>query len=255
MSDEPQVLQTAQTAMQIEPDDEIERVDGRTREGRAAKAAASGVAPGTVLSAPTPQRTRRRPVRETPVHEPVHEPARAGAVIVQGHNGEVLSRKRTGTSDPFAIDPAIIPPGWEYQWNAISVIGNTEVLMDQNLQMAENGWRPVPAERHSGRYMPVGHKGSIIRGGQRLEERPKVLSDEARRDDVRAAKQLVSDRNESLLLTGMKDKLGHGYDMSRKYRGTGGDVRMQIDPGIFYDNDGNAQQVPAPAHTLAEPGE
>src|SRR5258708_122899 len=193
-------------------------------------------------------RKRGRPRKQTPRESIPHEPTRAasrGGATVQGRNGEILTRKRTGTADPFQVNPGEIPKGWEYQWNAISVVGNTEILMDQNLQMAENGWRPVPAEGHPGRYMPEGHTGSIIRGGLRLDERPTKLCEEARAENLRAAHQLISDRNESLKLSGVKDKLGSGFEMSRKYRGTGGDIRMSIDASL----DGS---IPRPQHKVAE---
>ena len=163
---------------------------------------------------------------------------------VLGRNGEVLSRKRTASGDIFQIPPELIPDGWEYQWCAVSVIGNTEILLDQNLMMAENGWRPVPSDRYPGRFMPEGHKGNIVRGGQMLMERPKALCEEARAEDIRNAKQLISDRNDSLKLTGVRKNMGDGFEMCRRYRGTGGDVRLSIDPAL---------DIPQPKHTLAEP--
>ena len=78
-------------------------------------------------------------------------------------------------------------------------------------------------------------------------ERPKSLSDEARAEDIRLAKQLISDRNESLKLSGMRKNMGDGFEMGNKYRGTGGDIRMSIDRSL---------DVPSPpSHELAEPGE
>ncbi len=157
-------------------------------------------------------------------------PLRNGEAL--GRNGEVLSRKRTATGDIFAIDPALIPVGWSYQWCAVSIVGNTEILLDQNLMFAENGWRAVPSDRYPGKFMPAGHKGSIIRGGQILMERPEKLSQEAQAEDVKAAKQLISDRNDSLKLSGMKKQMADGFEMSQKYRGTGGDIRMSIDRAL-----------------------
>ena len=180
----------------------------------------------------------------SPTHEPIRSPVRSsGKTETIGRNGEVLSRKRTAAGDIFAIADNLIPKGWEYQWCAISVVGNTEILLDQNLMFAENGWRAVPADRYPGKFMPVGHKGSIVRGGQMLMERPKSLSDEARAEDIRLARQLISDRNESLKLSGMKRQMADGFEMGGKYRGTGGDIRMSID---------RALDAPAPVHPLAD---
>ena len=147
-----------------------------------------------------------------------------------GRDGEELSRKRATTNDIFHIPPELIPKNWEYQWCAVTVTGNSEIVMDQNLMMQENGWRAVKSDRHPGRFMPAGHSGPIIRGGQMLMERPSILCQEARDEDIRNAKQLISDRNDSLKLSGVKQNLPDGFEMSRRYRGTGGDMRMTIDP-------------------------
>ena len=144
-------------------DTEIRKVDGRSREARAA--------------------------RQTQARTATRSTARTGEVI--GRNGEVLSRKRTLSGDIFAIPKELIPDGWEYQWAAISVVGNTEIMMDQNLMFNENGWRPVPSDRYPGRFMPAGHKGNITRGGQMLMERPAVLCEQARQEDIRNARQFL----------------------------------------------------------------
>lgn len=189
---------------------------------------------------PVTRKSRLKPEPAVETRTPVRVSRNVEAI---GRSGEVLSRKRTSTGDIFDVPKHLIPAGWEYQWCAVSVIGNTEILLDQNLMFAENGWRSVPANRYPGRFMPVGHKGSIVRGGQMLMERPSSLSDEARADDIKAAKQLISDRNESLKLSGMKKAMGDGFEMSAKYRGTGGDIRMSID---------RALDVPLPQHQLAD---
>lgn len=192
-----------------------------------------------VVAAPT--RLHRQPQRQTQ-REPVRTP-NTGRIAVQGRNGEQLTRKRTMAGDIFAIPDALIPPGWSYQWCAIEVIGNKELLMDQNLMMAENGWRPVPASRYPGRFMPAGYEGNIVRGGQMLMERPAALTEEAKQEDIANARQLISDRNESLKLTQAKAQLPGGFEMGGKYRGTGGDIRLSVD---------RALDIPFPSHELAD---
>lgn len=192
-------------------------------------------------------RTTRRGRPRNQAREPVREAGRGG-LIVTGRNGEQLTRKRTQTGDIFDIPKSLIPEGWEYQWCAASVVGNSEVLLDQNLMFQENGWRAVPSERHDGRYMPVGHKGNIIRGGQMLMERPKALCDEARLEDQRNAIQQMRDRDQSLMgrKANLRGTIPDGFEMGGKYRGAGGSLRMNIDPGL---------DIPMPSHPLAEPGE
>src|SRR5271163_4889301 len=152
-----------------------------------------------------------------------------GRVEVVGHNGEVLSRTRVQVGDIFEIPANMIPQNWSYQWNAVSVAGNSDILLDQTHMMYQNGWRPVPAERYAGTLVQKGSTGNIIRGQQMLMERPQALTDEARAEDVRNARQLISDRNESLKLTGVKKQLGQGFEMNERYKNTGGGVRIQVD--------------------------
>lgn len=206
---------------------EIEKaVDGRTKEGRAARGA------GRTAS-------RRTAPRET---------ADSGARIVIGRNGEQLSRTRTEVGDKFDVPIALIPSGWEYQWNSVTVHGNADVVMNQSNTMYANGWRPVEATRHDGMFMPKGHKGSIIIEGLRLDERPKVLCDDARKEGENKARRQMSDRDQALMggKANLRGKMGDGIEMGGRYRGTGADLRMSIDPGL---------DIPAPSHTLAQDGE
>jgi len=155
-----------------------------------------------------------------------------GRIEVTGRDGEVLSRTRTQVGDIFDIPQNMIPKGWTYQWNAVSIAGNSDIILDQNHMMHQNGWRAVPAERYAGTLVPKGSKGPIIRGQQMLMERPMELTLEAQAEDVRNAKQLISDRNESLKLAGVKKGLGEGFEMGEKYRGTGGGMKMMIDKSL-----------------------
>ena len=180
----------------------------------------------------------RDPAREEPVREAARDNLRDDEVL--GRNGEVLSRKRQGGVDLFRVPPEIIPEGWDYQWNVVSVTGNSEIVMDQANGMYENGWRPVPAERHPGVFLARGKTGEIIRGGQRLEERPMSLSMAARDEEVRLAQQQMRDRDQSLM--GIAGRaMNNGFEMRNKISGS----RMSID----------REGAPRPSYKLAEPGE
>jgi hypothetical protein len=163
-----------------------------------------------------------------------------------GRGGEVLTRGNLHSHDQFDVPNSMIPKGWEYQWNTVSVTGNNDIARDQMQYMYQSGWRSVPAERHAGILIQPGAKGEIVRGGMRLEERPEEMGNQARAEELRLAKQLISDRNESLKLSGLRKSMGDGFEMGKQYRGTGGDIRMSID---------RALDAPAPSHKLAEPGE
>jgi len=182
---------------------------------------------------PVPHRTVRRGPRSGG-REPTREALRDGVVV--GRDGEILTRKRTTTGDIFDVPRELIEFGWEYQWNAVTVVGNSEVLIDQNLMMSENGWRPVPADRPGfiGRFTAVGQKGSIIRGGQRLDERPAALCDQARAEEYAKATGQIRERDAAL--TGGKANLrntlanndipiNHGG-----YKGRKTNIHLDIDP-------------------------
>jgi hypothetical protein len=172
--------------------------------------------------------------------------SRSGRVEAVGRDGEVLSRSSTFVSDAFEIPADMIPKGWSYQWNTVSVHGNQEVASKHLHLMQQQGWRAVPAERYAGTLVPKGSKGALIREGMILAERPMALTMEAQAEDLANAKKLLSDRNESLKLAGVKGAMPDGFEMGGKYKGTGGDIRMSIDKGL---------DIPAPKYDLAKPGE
>jgi hypothetical protein len=195
-----------------------------------------------------PQRQTRKNPRQAQGRDLGRAPSRSEGVVL-GRDGQPLSRKRLDDGkDIFDIPKEYWEEGWEFQWCAVSITGNSEILMDQNLMLSENGWTPVPSERWPGRFMPAGHKGPIIRGSQMLMERPKQLCDEARAEAIMKAKRQMSDRDQALMggKANLRGKMPGGFEMGGKYRGTGGDLRMSID---------RALDVPMPEHTLAEPGE
>lgn len=192
-------------------------------------------------------RNQRTAIRGN-VRDQIRDPMREGrgGTEVRGRNGEVLTRSRKDDGiDEFDVPKEIIPEGWDYQWVAVSITGNSDVVRHHYQRMYQNGWRGVPAERHDGRWTAPGHKGEIIWQGQMLMERPKELSDEAKAESEAKARRQMRDRDEALM-GGKANIRGSGIEMSNKYRGTGGNLKMQIDPAL---------DVPAPGHQLAEPGE
>lgn len=199
--------------------------------------AAKSINMDTVEAAAPLRRNAPRVAREAP-RETAREPAREGAVMVTGRDGEVLTRRRAQVGDEFFVPPNEIPKGWTYQWNTFAITGQEAV--ETQLQMHANGWRPVPATRHPGRWTAAGHKGAIIVKGLRLEERPIELTREAQAEDMTVARNQMRDQNEALKLT---KKLPDGMAVGGKYRGTGADVRMQIDPGL---------DIPRPDHQFEE---
>ncbi len=204
---------------------EAEQIDYRTKEGRAMRSQSRGQ-----------------------MRDPAREGMRSGDPILD-RDGNPLTRKRVGGNDPYDIPEDIIPKGWSYQWNTVTVYNNADIVLGQQMQMYENGWRPVPASRHPGRFVPVGRTGDIIRDGMRLEERPLELTEDARREDVSVARQQMQDRDSSLMgnKANLKANVPGGFEMNpQRYRGTGGNLRMSIDPAV---------DVPAPSYKVADAGE
>jgi len=188
--------------------------------------------PPEIVAAPAPKKQGRNGPRSTSTREPTRDAPRDG--VYYGRDGEILSRKRKDTGDIFAIPSDLMDPDFEYQWNAVTVAGNQEILLDQNMMMAENGWRAVPADRpgFAGRFTSAGQKGSIIRGGQRLDERPKIMCDDARAEEYAKAAQQMNDRD-SALTGGKANFNGNTTKDMRAHRGTRPRGRVDIDQATY----------------------
>lgn len=97
-------------------------------------------------------------------------------------------RKRPGNVDEFYIPDHLIPAGSTYEWKRHSVYGATDPGYDMGLR--ENGWLPVPHSAMPG-WMPEGYVGPVIRKGMILMERPEELTEEARLEERKEARQRV----------------------------------------------------------------
>lgn len=148
--------------------------------------AIEGLAPSRAPRAPEPERATAAQVRK----------GADGRTEVVMPDGTILKRNRTGVVDSFYVPPNIIPDGWSYQWNVVTVYGERQTAMQVNAM--ENGWRPVPAKRHDGIFMPPGHEGAIERDGQMLMERPMVLTREAQDEERRKADGLINMQKEAI---------------------------------------------------------
>jgi hypothetical protein len=199
-----------------------------------------GRPPGRVAPEPAPDddlpeagfepASRRRPTRQparASTRETV-ETTRRGAVVVTGRNGEQLTRRRTQVGDQYHVPGNEIPDGWSYQWNPVTVL-NEEQIAQQNTHFA-NGWRPVPATRHPGRWMRPQHTGDIVVEGLRLEERPEALTEEALAEGEAKARRQIRDQADILRL-GQKMPSGFQIDKRRSAgrKGAGSGIRIDVD--------------------------
>lgn len=94
---------------------------------------------------------------------------------------------QSGADKRFYMDPDSIPTGMDYNWKRITVKGEQDT--EHQIDCAEAGWTPVPAERHPDKAGRKAEPGSmIIRGGLVLMERPTELTREASDEDEGKAK-------------------------------------------------------------------
>lgn len=112
------------------------------------------------------------------------------AAEIRGHIGSMDE----GT-DEFYIPPEMVPDGWTYEWKRRTVLGQEDPAYQVSL--ARMGWEEVPADRHP-QMMPAGHHSVINRKGMVLMERPKEITDEARRIENRKARNQVKAKEEQL---------------------------------------------------------
>ena len=164
------------------------KIDGRTKEGRAARAAAM------------PQRGQvREGSRANQARETNREPDRQQTVVL-GRDGKPLSRVKYGGADPYEVPADLVDPEWDRQWIPLSVYGDTTLVQGQHRVMYNNGWRPVMAVGPwQGRMMPPEHTGPIVYETLGLYERPMALTEEARLEEKHKADSQMRDRDQSLM--------------------------------------------------------
>lgn len=164
----------------------------------------------------------------------------------QGRNGEVLTRKVSLGNDPYEIPAHLKEAGWDYQWLTETVLNSPDVVRRHTHAMFQAGWRPVLAVgRWNGIFDAPNYTGHVRLGDSALYERPMEMSVDAKIEDEKRARQQVRDRDNSLMghKANLRGSLPDGFAMGGKYRGTGGDLRMSIDPAL---------DAPAPSHQSAD---
>ena len=153
---------------------------------RAAPPPVAAVVP--LAGAPAPRPVMPAPP-QIPAQQMIQVPTNRAVAI--GRDGKPIWRSAPmGGADPFAIDPAIIPDNWTYEWKRYAVAGQVDHAYQA--QLARIGkWTPVMAESHDGVFLPPGSTGSIIIDGLILMERPTVLHREAQQDERDAANAVM----------------------------------------------------------------
>lgn len=131
------------------------------------------------------------PVRPVPRAEDPRARAARRAAELRDNRAESFD----GT-DKFFVDPSVIPDGWDYEWKA-KYVANQEQI-SQMMAYKQAGWEEVPTYRHPEMMAAGTTEPVIIREGLVLMERPKEISDEARRRLAREAREQVAGKEREI---------------------------------------------------------
>lgn len=140
------------------------------------------------------ERSRGRPAfRAEPAPLPRERPqgydgsADLEAFIDSLGSGEHLTRETSNSAHDFDVPLQGRRPGWDYQWFATHIMGQ-EVDSSYEVNVQRGSWFPVPAS-HFPQLCPAGWSRSTIdRLGMRLYMRPMRLTEEARAENERFAR-------------------------------------------------------------------
>ena len=142
------------------------KIDGRTREARAQRAA----------------------LRSDGIRPEAHAETRPDSVRAAELRAQVILDSLEGSGgaggNELDIPANLAPEGWEYELKRVSVAGQED--RHHQLGLLRVGWTPVPASRHPW-LMPAGYEGPIQIKGLMLMEKPKILVDRARENERREA--------------------------------------------------------------------
>lgn len=183
-------------------------------------------------------RTTRTITRDEPVaRAPDRAPDERDPNKIYSRDGREVSLRFTGDEDRFNLAHMNVypPDGWTYEWKT-KTIKNWE-WVDHQVELYQNGWTPVPSERHDGKIMPPGHKGNIERGGMILMERDARLTAQARRVDKRKADEPVRESRQmaGIMARNVPGVSADSMDFSSDAAQRASGVRIERQPRV---NDG-----------------
>ena len=139
---------------------------------------------------------------DKPMRKPMRESMRESDLArAERRAAEILGAINTLDDgvDEFRIDRDMVPEGWSYEWKRKTVMGQEDV--GYQTALARSGWEPVDVNKDSKHRALMGAdwKGQTIeRKGMILMERPKSITDEARRLESRRARGQVQIKEEQL---------------------------------------------------------
>lgn len=141
-----------------------------------------------------PKRKRGRPKgsKNKTKTQDLREPMREAL-----HDDQDFIYRPDDENDRLSVPKELIPDGMDYLWVTGSIYGQPQPQRLARFQ--KQGWRPVPASRHDGMFMPSGYEGYIEVDGLILHERSKKISDMAKAFEVKKARAQVRAKEAQLL--------------------------------------------------------
>lgn len=155
-----------------------------------------------VMPSVPPQASSADYSSDRPIRKPMRESMRESDLArAERRAAEILGAINTLDDgvDEFRIDRDMVPEGWSYEWKRKTVMGQEDV--GYQTALARSGWEPVDVNKDSKHRALMGAdwKGQTIeRKGMILMERPKSITDEARRLELRRARGQVQIKEEQL---------------------------------------------------------
>lgn len=140
---------------------------------------------------PEPIAEAREDMRTSQREEDPRSRAERRAAEIRKH----LKGDTSDGADRFYVDPHIVPDGWSYEWKRKTIWGKEDPAHE--VELARQGWEVVPATRHP-QMMPKGNWQTIERDGMILMERPKVLTDDVHKENLRKARLQVKAKEAQL---------------------------------------------------------
>jgi hypothetical protein len=134
----------------------------------------------------------RPPMRAAMREEDPRAAAARRAAEIRGHSDGVDEG-----ADEFRTPRA--PDGWEYEWKRRTLLGQEDPAYQ--VQLARQGWDPVSTSRHPEMMPMQGNYPTIERKGMVLMQRPAVISDESRANELRKARNQVRVKEQQLNAT------------------------------------------------------
>jgi hypothetical protein len=99
-------------------------------------------------------------------------------------------------NDQFAVDPRLIPDGWDFQWKVLTVYGKENP--SYQMQLIRMGWEAVPSSMVPGMLPLDDNSKTVIRDGMILMMRPKEITENLRKKQLMTSRDQVTQKEKEL---------------------------------------------------------